>query len=177
MFLQDLLHSLHLWLLYHQQCPQTPTSALAAALAPGSTLRADNNPPVSISCRRPPPKLSTPCRPDLRTSALPAFPTLSTTCTTPFPPSLSSGSRPPTSTFLPAFIPLPDPCSPLKAPLSKHCFHCRPTWQSQPLPAVDLLEPLQAPSVPRPHSESSATPGFHPDPLLLTPPGIRTQLP
>lgn len=148
MFLQDLLHSLHLWLFYHQQCPQTLTSALAAALASSSTLHADNNPPVSISCRRPPPKLSTPCRPDLRTSALPAYPTLSITCTTaplPTPYSrLSSGSRPPTSTFLSAFIPLPDPFS-LFLALLKHCFHCRPTWQSQPLPTVDLFEPLQAP--------------------------------
>lgn len=53
LFLQTLQYSLQPWLLYRQQYPQTPTSALAAALAPSSGLRTDTYlRPVSISHRR-----------------------------------------------------------------------------------------------------------------------------
>lgn len=84
-----------------------------------------------------PPGFSTPCRPDLPAAALPACPapSLSTACRTPPTPGLGSGSRRPTSTFLPVHIPLPDPCSLFPAPQST-AFIIDPTWQPQPLPAA-----------------------------------------
>lgn len=136
-------------------------SDLSTGRSPGPSPGPELNTPCSHKSsrlhfpQRPSPSLGAPCRPDLRSSALPACPT----------PSLSSAADPrPQQTCQPSF--LPRLLLTISRPSQSIAFiiDLLP-WQPQPLPAAHSFEPQQAPLCHVPTSQSSATPGFHPEPL------------
>lgn len=150
---------------------QTPTSTLAASLAPSFTLRADNNPPVSISCRRPLATLALPVAPISRPQHFlhflrPASEPLKESPPPPPPASVLAADLQPQYFCRPSFL-SQTPAHYFQT-LPKHCLCYRPpTLAATASPCCRHVEPQQAPSLPRPHSQSSAMSGLHPESLPL----------